>query len=525
MDDCNDPPASKRQCLDENAGTITTFEAPETNSPRHILNILCDNCLQEIFKRISILDLSNVSEVCTRFKQNAEEIFSLCHEKRFRFISLTLVRPQIVRNFVHLIKSTYLNGNRASHCLTYFNKDSRIQSLHVRNALINVDSLRSILSNLTTFEMSSCTFHLNQVATNAASDLLFLCRKLRNLKVKLTKFDQFYPCRMPTLEKFELDDYTYCETLRCFIKANPHLTFISITMINKMQTITDFEGHLLHFGSLQSLNSLKLPCYQRSVAPLVKSLRENNIQLQLLELSDCRVDDGTFLDLFEMKSIKILALTGIEGLSREQFVGLAKALPALEVLRLETVSDSRVTVANDDIQSFVEHSRNLYLLTIGVMAHVTVDPGMYNNLLLLMTKNSERKTLTITFMYKQSMTVTVSKETLLKNKQRIRIVGINNDSLNVSIGNGIDDDDDDDDNDGNGFDDHENGDDDDSDGSDNGGDDEENNDVDDLDGSNSSGSDSNEDLGEISDFDSIIESADDSDDNSDDSWLRVVYIP
>lgn len=484
-DSVDQPPTSKRQRLNENATDVNgistddnkdTNIAPEVDSPLHILNSLNDHCLQQIFKRITIVDLSSVAEVCTRFKQNAEQIFSLCHEKRFRCVSLTLVKHQVFANFVHLIKSVYLNGSQTSRCLDYFNKYSLIQSLHLRSADIHVDKLKPLISKIKSLEIASCVFFGEQ------ADLFSFCGELQFLKVKLSKFEQFLPCKIPKLEKFEYDDYFYSENLVSFIEANSQLSSIKITTVNKSRTPTNFIDHLLQFGNLKSLNVLKLPCFQFSVTPLIRSLRNNNISLEQLEFIDCRMDYESFQDIFQMKTIKILTITGIETLSHDQFVGLARELPALEVIRMETQfkGDAKITI--DSIDNFIQHSKNLYLLTIGVINNMTIDQVSYNHLLDLM-KKQQRKTLFITIIYKNSMKILVPKQTLLKNKEKIRIVKINYNNYNYAEL-------------------YDNA----------------------LDEIYSGDDESDGDSSESSDFASIIESdEDDSDDNSDDDWLKDVY--
>lgn len=481
-----DQPATKRQRfiedstndkLSTNKNSESIFSAPDEESPLNILNSLNDHCLQQIFKQISIVDLSNVADVCTRFKQNAEQIFSLCHEKRFRFVSLTLVKPQVFGNFFHLIKSVYLNGSQTNRCLNYLTGSSMIQSLHLRSADIHVDQLKPLLPKLKSLEISSCVF------IGEKSDFLSFCGELNYLKVKLSKFEQFSPCKIPKLHKFEFDDYAYSENLQSFIETNPQLSSVSIATLNKLRTPNNFSKHLLEFGNLKSLNVLKLPCFQCSVTPLVRSFRTNNIPIEQLELIDCRIDDEFFQDIFQLKSINSLTLTGIETLAHDQFVGLAKELPELEVVRLETAYKNNPSITIDAIKRFVQHSKNLYLLTIGIINTMTIDQDSYNHLLELMKKD-QRKTLTITIIYENSMNILVPKQTLMKHKEAIRIVKIKHDNYNYAQHNVSESDDESDDSD----------------------DDESTSDSD-----------------ESSDFASILGSDDDSDDNSDDNWLDDVY--
>lgn len=48
---------------------------PEQDSPKNILNVLNDNCIREILKKLHISTLIKVVNVCTRFNRIAKEVF------------------------------------------------------------------------------------------------------------------------------------------------------------------------------------------------------------------------------------------------------------------------------------------------------------------------------------------------------------------------------------------------------------------------------------------------------------------
>lgn len=491
----DETPASKRLRPDEFADVNIPFETPtklteltvsttEKESAPNVLDVLNDHCIQEIFKRISIYDLSSATEVCTRFKQNAEQIFSLCHEKQFHFVSLTLVKPAVFHNFVHLFKTVYLNGSQVGRCLECFNECSAIKHLHLRSADIDVEKLKPLLPKLTDLTISNCDFIGEKL------NLLSHCGELLYLKWKLSNFDQLSPCNIPKLQRFEFEDYHYTENLRSFVKANYQLSSISITTVNKLRTPIDFAIHLQEFGNFKSLNLLKLPCFQFSVTPLIRCLVSSKIPMQQLELTDCRILDESIRDILQMKLINNLALTGIETFSRHQLIDLAKELPTLEVLRLETPHKQNLIITFDDIISFVKHSKNLFSLTIGIIHHLTIDQDSYNHLLDLLIKD-QRKTLSITIIYENAVKISVPKSTLLKHKNRIRIIKIKYDDYDGDNNASESDDNNSDDSD-----------------------------FIEADGDNDDGSDSSEDSDESWYFSSLLGSVDDSDDNSDDNWLE-----
>lgn len=57
---------------------------PDQDSPKHILNVLNDKCIQAIFNQLisNLEDFSSASEVCKRFQQNAVIYYSESGEKR-----------------------------------------------------------------------------------------------------------------------------------------------------------------------------------------------------------------------------------------------------------------------------------------------------------------------------------------------------------------------------------------------------------------------------------------------------------
>lgn len=55
---------------------ITINDPPDQASPTHILNVLNNDCIQEVFRRLqSIEDFLNAAEVCTQFQENAKHCF------------------------------------------------------------------------------------------------------------------------------------------------------------------------------------------------------------------------------------------------------------------------------------------------------------------------------------------------------------------------------------------------------------------------------------------------------------------
>ncbi|XP_055316218.1 uncharacterized protein LOC129575967 [Sitodiplosis mosellana] len=64
-------------------------QPPAQDSTKHILNVLNDDCIEEIFRRIFCLeDFLNMAEVCQRFQQNAKN----CFRTQFKYVFLRRYR-------------------------------------------------------------------------------------------------------------------------------------------------------------------------------------------------------------------------------------------------------------------------------------------------------------------------------------------------------------------------------------------------------------------------------------------------
>lgn len=89
---------------------------PQPEAPTHILNILPDECLLDIFKFLEVKDLSNVADTCTKFRTIVKDIFQnqfscMYYEPAIdEMDARTLAR--FLRNFGALMESYVLNCNK-----------------------------------------------------------------------------------------------------------------------------------------------------------------------------------------------------------------------------------------------------------------------------------------------------------------------------------------------------------------------------------------------------------------------------
>lgn len=194
----------------------------EENSPTNILKILNDDCLALIFKHLSMRDLCAAAEVCSKFKSNAIEAFSLrftdlciksdisingffaCSDGETLFdgdSSMALIRS-LFRNFGSSLKSLYLDGThskmeqmqRISQILGKFGSSGAISTLKIEGCPVeNVPT--EMLRNLKCLTISSSD-HSHKMANS-----LEVCHELLELHVIKPKYQQFFVGAM-TPEQF-----------------------------------------------------------------------------------------------------------------------------------------------------------------------------------------------------------------------------------------------------------------------------------------------------------------------------------
>lgn len=159
---------------------------------------LNDHCLREIFKHLNVYDLRAVADVCSRFKQNAEPVFSLqfkdsCFDEGNNPNSDSYFRQlaPVLRNFGMLLNSLHISFIRGSelcqqspHVAELITKycGGSLNELKLSLFVLSVDvvqKMQPLLSRLRVLEMFMCTFE----PTLLASQMFSSCFELHTLSL------------------------------------------------------------------------------------------------------------------------------------------------------------------------------------------------------------------------------------------------------------------------------------------------------------------------------------------------------
>lgn len=370
---------------------------PSRDSPHHILNILNDDCIQEIFRRLpNIRDFLSAAVVCTRFQVNAIRCFpkqnkSICIGELGHINSITVKNVQsFLSIFDYLIKSIQWNKTDRNQDNQIFDMignfcGKTLLNLMIRDHSVNFTRNFQLLEKLEIESGSIRQFHLPQ--------------QLKRLKLELVKvidFDSFVQVipRIEELELISVKGFTD-ESIIAFLDQNPQLKSLRIEDCNQVSSFilrgignrvpnlislnVVFSYYLvnnedmLHISGLQALKRLDLRNPTFSVKPLVEALVENDVSLEEFRLAG--YGNEVIGSIVKLNTLTNLSIGNI---SEKLIITLVKELTNLEKLR----------VACDDITPYglvkiLEHGKHLTDLFVVVEFQMEINLDFYNLMLAL----------------------------------------------------------------------------------------------------------------------------------------------
>lgn len=330
----------------------TNMDPPAEDSPGHILSVLNDDCIGEIFRRVKVLDdFLNMAQVCQRFEECAKTSF--CHNfaakttggcTRFTLIEINS-RDESTQNKVHT--------NRAINFLEMFGP--KIKSLSFQTTK-DPDLDRKIFKTIakhcgktlidlfiydydanfeqTKFELCEHLYLGNSTPINF--DFHSQLKSFTIDRLKDIENGVWFMRKMPRLENFCItnNENLTDEMVRDFLSLNPDLKTISFAMSEKLSSlifsdiakyspnVVDlniqkisfynepdiFLENMKHLGSLMNLKKLQIDCREYvQIEALFNVFAENGVPLEELHitLNPRRPDFEPKNNLRTLKSLKI----------------------------------------------------------------------------------------------------------------------------------------------------------------------------------------------------------------------------
>lgn len=250
-------------------------QPPAQDSTKHILNVLNDDCIEAIFRRILRLeDFLNMAEVCQRFQQNAKN----CFRMQFKWAFLTQHENNDQR--YNIIYRHRIPTERAIPFLKTFGPfihTLKWWSISSESNDHNDDIFKSIVK-FTSKTLKELYIHykynLDFAQTQfSALEVLRLCDTIPE------NFEQF-----PSLKGLSYYESTDCNFLNIFTRTNPPLEWLFLSS----EFVTD--DIISRFLSLNpQLQNLTLTGSNKLTPMILISIGNNAINLTKLKLSTFRL--------------------------------------------------------------------------------------------------------------------------------------------------------------------------------------------------------------------------------------------
>lgn len=404
-------PLIKLENLPEEADFMDeSLQPPEQDSQKHILNILNDDCLREIFHKFQhYSSLFTVANVCVRFNEIAKGIFA--SEYGHKKILLSEIesmkqKESLLSDFGFSIKSLVVldfdlyEKRSPSIYLKMINRYCKnLTALEFTFDIMNMDNqtlieINPLLSRLTSLSLtgdwseSSVPFvdfipACSQLETLKLSSLNPVGFTLPNIQLpKLTEFNSF--CHI-----FGFNSFHYVPTSEVPIEA-----FLAC---NKQLKSVEIRPYSIGPNTVLNLLELRVLKISRDVLPIIQAIVVNNVPIEHLELRKTGITDYVIDSISKIKSISNLLLDAYHGESDNYLIQLAKGLPNLKQLGITQSTLNLITI--DNVNRMLVYANQLTDLSIWTnnddRPFASFNEGDYNAVLNIIDNRIDRGKLTL----------------------------------------------------------------------------------------------------------------------------------
>lgn len=419
---------------------------------------LNDDCLQEVFKNLSLLDLCAIADVCTRFRECAQDYstrspFKCLHlsvkfDRKHGFRSSFLNYSRIMRNFGASIVS-FRSWYSQIDFITLLTQNNCPNLIELElDSYIDIDDfafrMRSVLERLQKLKLICCAFsksfwkalplwalemkdlEISHTSIKNAVHFEGLHQPFRKLeKISFVGVNELrnkyvggilkhnsqlkeivlYWCR-------DLDD----RILQSIVKYVPNIESIETNAVNKI-------GSSKYFGQMNDLKYLMLGHGSFLMAAAVCEMGAANVPLRHLHLCRLNVYGATakfIAGISKLKQLQTLKLTLPEGLYAAHFSTICTHLTQLTKLELEV--DLKLTARN--ILELIRNARRLLALTITALdldEPVVFDADIYSRIIIVLEGKRQKSPLKI-ILNNEAYTVNIPNEMARAHKDSLSIV-------------------------------------------------------------------------------------------------------
>lgn len=339
---------------------------PEQDSNSNILNVLNNDCLVTVFKKLEVFDLLNVAETCVRFNHQAKEAFRL----KFKHLGLQ-PRPidGVLNNFGSLLQSLEIACGNINTLQTIDRQCKQLKSLTLFTTNCNWTDVRLIFGRLETLKLNRCELNnfssidlILQIKHLELDECEFGPRQLFFGPYHAKQFRHntlhrwFTMC--PLLEKLSLRNHQSKFNSTIFRLIDENLNNLNSLEIDEQFGLRNgFQNDVLSIGNLRSLTTLVLNFNELSVAPLANALAANKIPIEHFKIIKSQFDNDAVESVTQLERLKILELVWCINWSEDHVILLAQELSNLEELQL--YSNQHIGYDTNRLKQLIKYANKL----------------------------------------------------------------------------------------------------------------------------------------------------------------------
>lgn len=440
----------------------TILNKKQKLEPIYAMELLAlnEDCLNEIFKHLNVIDLCSVVQVCEPLKQLTESYFYRKYSK-FDFSALFEKRlitykegRDIMRNFGPMIRSmtiskqAFQDHGALGHVEERLFKDlvefcgKTLPKLELKSCYFTsraVEALNMLSNSLQSLTLDDivlakgCVFHLTNFTSltnlkyaNKVNFYAFMDKypalkilELSNISINNQRMFQHFIASHAHLDSLTIlfRDGVSSEMIRFIAKNMKSLRTFNFygSQINGSESIKQIQKNIVHLSGLTNLKSFTWKCYNASSGYLLAELISKKISLTFLQIYDGLIDEETIEAIAKMEYLQTLVFTNMKGLSDKNLIKFAKELTQLSHLYIYWQND--ITVAG--MKDFLRNAKQLASLWIRFKCFC-LDNALYNDFLDIVKERRNGITPKINILSADKQ-VFVPQETILKNRHLLII--------------------------------------------------------------------------------------------------------
>lgn len=325
---------------------------------QHVVNnqLLNDDCMLEIFEYLNVKDLCTVAQVSLQFEKLAQIMFRIKYRKfkledHFTSISKNKLRALFI-NFgkymehlditTRVFKYDWTCATIQTYTIWLIKQNctisNRLRILKLDNFSgigRNFRSLEKILDNLEVLEVkrTALPYSIPQLLSKLPkAKALIVGGCFIKLPISQYATTRFNP-NMKVLKLLCLEEFNTTDVLNYIDIHFPNLKEFHLNLSGYLSA--NHENYTMGLIRLANIKTLKKLHVNHEISPtniFMRTLAENDVQLEQLNMRYCKFDDETISYLCKIRTIRELGLTRNLGLNNAHLIQLSEQLPNLEIL-------------------------------------------------------------------------------------------------------------------------------------------------------------------------------------------------